>query len=208
MHIDRILSSTFVGFRKLGLSLLLCVLFFGQLASAQNYRVGMAVNSVDIYEAMLKFAKAEEYSKITKSMPILKKIFAEEKSKFNVDIALEIERAIRSQDNTQLQLALLKAVFLDIKDIFWEVNRARGLTGKNVLVWIKIAIMDYRILEPFIDKKDKAASSKIRDCFKRLIPLETTYADEKIEVIREEIGIRNVTDRIESYILSVFPELE
>lgn len=205
---DRHTHAAFSHVRMICSIFLVVTILLPPMLSAQDYRVNMSVKSVDIYAAMLKFTDNEDYAKIVKSLPIMKTIFSEIKRKFKVDIEAEIVRAIKQQSRTKLKAALLKAVYYDMKDIFYEVNKASGVKGKKILVWIKIATMDFKILEPFLALKSSRIPAAIKEEFINLAPLDKTYANENIEDIRKRINIRGTLNNIEENILSVFPEFK
>ncbi len=205
---DRYIHAAYSSTKMISSIFLIITLLLPPVLSAQDYRVNMSVKSVDIYAAMLRFTDSEDYAKIVKSLPIMSTIFSEIKRKFNVDIEAEIVSAIKQQSRTKLKAALLKAVYYDMKDIFYEVNKSSGVKGKKILVWIKIATMDFKILEPFLGLKSSRVPSAIKEEFINLAPLDNTYADENIENIRKRINIAGALNNIEENILSVFPEFK
>ena len=101
----------------------ICVLLFVTTSclSAQPYRSTLKIPPVQIYQALLEYAKEKDYEKIKESLKFIDPIFNTLQKKFGKNIKIEIEEAVNKEDIQITQNSLFRLIFYSMKDTFHSI---------------------------------------------------------------------------------------
>ena len=181
-------------------------------AHAQEYRSSMPAPAYQIYKNMLKLAEKGDHSKIATSLEFLDKIFAQEQHKFSVNIKKEVLTALDKKQKPEIIKALQKAVFYDIKDIFYTVRNSKQESAKTLKLWLRMAAVDYELLSPVVKGKSFKTNEEIIKAFNQgtyILSVEASpLAEEKTTKDIDFTALAKVLSGIEANILTVFPDFK
>lgn len=170
----------------------------GQERSAPTY---------EVCKAMLKFAEAENYSKVKMALSHIEPLFVDIERKFNISIKQEILSLLKSRDKIKLRRCICRLIYLDILALLNEIETNEQTSITELKRSVKIVYLQYLLLSRNVFKKRFPEHQKIRKIFQRLYQSlsPTAYT---LSIARERTAAAmKIVERLESALVLRFPEL-
>lgn len=152
---------------------------------AQSYRNAVQVPPVEVYKSMLTFADRKDYGKIQTSLRVLEPIVSHIQSKFSVNPANEINKAISTGNQGEIRMSVQTLIMLDIEDLLDEALKEVESSSDSAKTAVKTAWLNYQLLSPAVSKADFASDQKVKKDFTdsfRLMATKSAYSTEKSTV--------------------------
>lgn len=179
-----------MGHWRCGLLVMILGIFGVHDAWAQSYRNAVQVPPVEVYQSMLTFADRKDYGKVQSSLNVLAPIVNHIRTKFSVNPADDISRAIKKGNQDEIMTSIQSLIMLDIEDLLDEALKEIESNPDPAKTAVKTARLDYQLLSPAVSKADFAADQKIKKDFTnsfRLMGTESAYSTDKDTVNTDQL---------------------
>jgi len=151
--------------RKLLACLAAALLALPVPAAARPPAAALPAPPQQMLEAMLLYSEQGDFDKaarvLEKMAPLLDELYAA----YGIELAGGVREALKKGDAWETQAAVLKVVYYHMK---LELAAALKARGRQAVVSVRLAYLDYLFLEPRLERRDKKRAVEAEQRFKSL----------------------------------------
>lgn len=121
-----------------------------------------------MFEAMLLYTEQGDYDKAGRVLEKMSPLLEEIKAVYGLDLAAETRAVLKKGDAWEARTAVLRVVHYHMK---LELAAALLQHGRAAVVNVRVAYLDYLLLAPRLERKDKKLAAEVERRFKSVYEL-------------------------------------
>ncbi|MEK7721465.1 MAG: hypothetical protein AAB359_03655 [Elusimicrobiota bacterium] len=149
--------------RKFPACLAVALLTFPVPALSQLPTASLPAPPQQMLEAMLLYSEQGDFDKAARVLKKMAPLLDELNAAYGIDLADGARNALKKGDAWEAQTAVLKVVYYHMK---LELAAALKARGRQAVVRLRMAYLDYLFLAPRLKRKDKKLAAEVEKGFK------------------------------------------
>lgn len=118
---------------------------------------------------MLELTKEKKYNSVKASMDLLKPVLESLNEKYKVDLESKLLDTLKEENSQKIIKVIYEILSWDVKELIDEAKKILERKPEKALMHLKMAYLDYTLVDGEIEKQDFKKSQGIKKLFREAI---------------------------------------